>query len=247
MHRRRRANVGTSSAWRSTSATVLHRWSSDPAVVDRPRPFCWVVYPVTVSTTRFADHSRSLMSLQTSLAREASVDQSAMSGLPRIDASDALGEIDDVLDGWSARRRDCRRRQVELEDERQEFIRHAEGLAESMLRPSLQAIAQRLKACGGDGALVERPRDAFHDLRLTLWMALDRKVAVFDRPDIYPYIRLDVDVPRRRFTVWEGDMWERQGASRPTDPWELNEITAPFVTERVVAILRRAAGHKVFS
>ncbi len=112
-----------------------------------------------------------------------------------------------------------------------------------MIRPSLQAIAQRLKACGGDGTLVERSRDPFHGLRLTLWMALDREVTVLDRPDLYPYIRLDLDVAHRRFTVWEGDMWERQGSSRATDPWKLGDITGPVVTERVIAILRRAAGH----
>ena len=124
-----------------------------------------------------------------------------------------------------SRRRDFRRQQVEAEDERQEFIRHAEGLSSSVIRPSLQAIAVRLKACGGDGTLVERPRDAFHGLRLTLWMALDKKITVLDRPDLYPYIRLDLNVARRRFTVWEGDMWERQGASRPADPWELSDIS----------------------
>ncbi len=187
------------------------------------------------------------MSTQIALAdgESATLDVSNLS--PRVDASDALEEIDGVLDGWSARRRDFRRREVEVEDERQEFIRHAEGLAASVLRPSLQAMAQRLKACGGDGVLVERPMGAFHGLRLTLWMALDKKVAVIDRPDIYPYIRLDLDVARRRFTVWEGDMWERQGSSRATDPWHLSEITASFVTERVIAILRRAASHEVYS
>lgn len=168
-------------------------------------------------------------------------------GAPRGETSNALAEIDDVLDAWSDRRRDFRHQQVEAEDERQEFILHAGGLSSSVIRPSLQAIAVRLKACGGDGTLVERPRDAFHGLRLTLWMALDRKITALDRPDLYPYIRLDLNVARRRFTVWEGDMWERQGASRPADPWVLSDISPSFVTERVMAILRRAAGHEVFS
>jgi hypothetical protein len=166
---------------------------------------------------------------------------------PDTDAPDALVAIDNVLDVWSARRRSFRRQQVDAEDERREFIRHAEGLAGSVIRPSFQAVAQRLKACGGDGRLVERPRDPRHSLRLTLWMALDRQVAVLDRPDRYPYIRLDLDVANRRFTVWEGDMWERQGASRATGPWELRDITCPVVTERVIAILRRAASHDVLT
>lgn len=87
----------------------------------------------------------------------------------------ALAEIDRVLDTWSARRRAFRRQQVEADDERREFIRHAEGLAGSVVRPSLQAIAARLKACSGDARLVERRRDPFQSLRLTLWMALDSR------------------------------------------------------------------------
>ena len=128
-----------------------------------------------------------------------------------------------------------------------EFIRHAEGLAGSVIRPSLHAIAESLKTCGGDGRLRERPRDAFHSLRLTLWMALDGELTDLDRPDRYPYIQLDLDVGARRFNVWEGDMWERQGSSRATAPWDLSDITGPVVTERVIAILRRAASHDVRS
>ena len=167
--------------------------------------------------------------------------------LQRTDAQDPLAAIDNVLDVWSARRRAFRRQQAETEDERQEFIRHAEGLAGSVIRPSLQAIAERLKACGGDGRLVERPRDAFHSLRLTLWMALDGELTELDRPDRYPYIQLDLDVAARRFNVWEGDVWERQGSSRATAPWDLSDITGPVVTERVIGILRRAASHDVRS
>lgn len=157
----------------------------------------------------------------------------------------ALMEIDRVLDTWSARRRAFRRQEVEADDERREFIRHAEGLAGSVIRPSLLAIAARLKACGGDARYVERRRDPSHRLRLTLWMALDREIEVLDRPDLYPYLQLDLEVPKRVFTIWEGDMWEGQGASRATNPWRLADITAPVVTERAIAILRRAAGHEV--
>jgi hypothetical protein len=164
-----------------------------------------------------------------------------------MNSPDPLAAIDNVLDVWSARRRAFRRQQGEAEDERREFIRHAEGLAASVIRPSFQAIAQRLKACGGESKIVERPRDAFHSLRLTLWMALDREVPVLDRPDRFPYIQLDLDVPNRRFTVWEGDVWERQGASRATDPLELSDITGPVITERAIAILRRAASHDVLT
>ena len=121
---------------------------------------------------------------------------------PDTDEPDGLAAIDNVLDVWSVRRRDFRRQRIEAEDVRQEFIRHAEGLVASVIRPTFQAIAQRLKAWSGGGGIAERPMDAFHSLRLTLWMALDRE-------DLYPYIRLNLDVVNRRFALWEGNMWER--------------------------------------
>jgi hypothetical protein len=52
-------------------------------------------------------------------------------------------------------------------------------------------------------------------------------------------------VTTRRIDVREGDMWEKQGCSRATAPWQLSEITAESVTNRVVDILQRAAGHDV--
>jgi hypothetical protein len=172
-------------------------------------------------------------------------------GPPTVSEGDAspeeLAEIDRLLDTWSGRRRAFRRQQVGAESEREEFIRHAEGLLGSVIRPSLQAVASRLKACGGDAQLAERQARPFHGLRLTLWMALDREVTVLDRPDLYPYLQVDLDVPNRVFAIWEGDMWERQGSSRATDPWELADITTPVVTERAIAILRRAASHDVLT
>ncbi len=134
---------------------------------------------------------------------------------PDTEAPDPLAAIDSVLDVWSARRRAFRRQRDEAEHERREFIRHAEELADRVIRPRFQVIAQRLKACGGDGWLVEHPRDAFHGLRLTLWMALDREVVLLARPDRFPYIQLDLDVPKRRFTVWEGDMWDDRAPVEP--------------------------------
>jgi len=35
-----------------------------------------------------------------------------------------------------------------------------------------------------------------------------REIEALDRPDLYPYLQLDLDVPKRVFTVWEGDMCE---------------------------------------
>ena len=38
-------------------------------------------------------------------------------------------------------------------------------------------------------------------------------------------------------------MWQKQGASRGTSPWELGEISSEAIIERVVGILTRAADH----
>jgi hypothetical protein len=43
--------------------------------------------------------------------------------------------------------------------------------------------------------------------------------------------------------VWEGDMWEGRGTSRDSTPWQLSEITADAVTQRVLGILERATEH----
>lgn len=172
------------------------------------------------------------MAAQTSFAGESRVAKGAANGRARNDDSNALGQIDDVLDSWSVRRRDFHHEQVGAEDERQEF---AEGLAGSVPRLSLESIAQRLKACGGDGMLVLRPRSELHGLHITLWMALHRKIEVLDRPDMYPYVRLDLDVAHRTFFVLEGDRWEQQGASRSAVSLQLSDITVPFVADQVVA------------
>ena len=82
-----------------------------------------------------------------------------------------------------------------------------------------------------------------HRPRLILWMSLKGKITGTPRQDLNPYLQLDVDVEHRRIDVWEGDMWEREGTSRATSPWQLDEITSETVTERVVSILERAAGH----
>jgi hypothetical protein len=74
-------------------------------------------------------------------------------------------------------------------------------------------------------------------------MSLDGETIGAPRQDLNPYLQLDADVAHRRIDVWEGDMWQKQGTSRSTAPWQLNEISTKSVTERVVGILERAARH----
>jgi hypothetical protein len=156
-----------------------------------------------------------------------------------------LEEIDQVLKSWSDQRHAFAARQVEIEATRQLFVRQAAEIADHVIRPAMQAALTRLAHDGGGGRIEERRGDDTHSLRLILWMSLEGDVAERPRQDRNPYLQLDIDVATRRVDVWEGDMWEKQGSSRSTTPWQLSEITAQSVTQRVIDILRRAAGHDV--
>jgi hypothetical protein len=155
-----------------------------------------------------------------------------------------LAEVDDVLGTWSGQRQAFAQRQAEARAAGQQFERNAHDLARTVLRPALDALAARLKADGGGGRVDERILDGSRSYRLTLWMSLEGGITT-PRQDRNPYLQIDLDVPNRRFEVWEGDMWEKQGSSRNSTPWQPGDITTEAVTERVIAILRRAASHDV--
>ena len=165
---------------------------------------------------------------------------------PPLPSRTGLAEIDDVLGSWVARRQAFAQRQAEARAARQQFEHAAHDLALTVIRPAFDAIAARLNADGGGGRVDERLADGAHPYRLTLWMSLEEQIAS-PRQDRNPFLQLDLDVPNRRFKVWEGDMWEKQGSSRDSTPWRLDEVTTKAVTERAVAVLRRAASHDVVS
>jgi hypothetical protein len=156
-----------------------------------------------------------------------------------------LEEIDQVLKSWSDQRHAFATRQAESEATRRLFVRQAAEIADHVIRPAMEAALARLARDGGGGRIEERPGDDTHSLRLVLWMSLDGDITGAPRQDLNPYLQLDIDVTTRRIDVREGDMWEKQGCSRATAPWQLSEITAESVTNRVVDILQRAAGHDV--
>ena len=56
-------------------------------------------------------------------------------------------------------------------------------------------------------------------------MSPEGPVADPPRVDRFPYLQIDLDVPSRSLKVWEGDMWERRGASRAADPFTLKTLT----------------------
>jgi hypothetical protein len=92
--------------------------------------------------------------------------------------------------------------------------------------------------------LEERHLDTLHKPRVTPWMSTQGEVAN-PRQDLNPFLQLDADVANRRINVWEGDMVENQGTSRPTSPWVLSEVTRESTMERIVDVLRRAGTHGV--
>jgi hypothetical protein len=150
-------------------------------------------------------------------------------------------EIDEALTVWSSRERAFVEREAAAKVEREKFLRDFEELSKSVIKPTMESVIERLRRDGGDGAIEERRWDAFHTPRVILWMSLEGEISDKPGQDRNPFLQLDADVAHRQVNVWEGDMWERQGLSRVTSPWKLNEISPASVTERIAGILQRAA------
>jgi hypothetical protein len=123
------------------------------------------------------------------------------------------------------------------------FAHAAACTFERVVRPVFRDIAQGLNSHGGGGLIEEHPAEGHHGQRLILWMSLDGPVVVPARVDRNLYIQLEVDVPWRRVTVWEGNMWHKFGANRSTEPFTLEQLTTESVTQRTVGVLRRTVHH----
>jgi hypothetical protein len=127
-----------------------------------------------------------------------------------------LAEIDRLMQ----KRRDDEQRSADqmaqLATDRSEFSAEFTTVFEEQVRPSMEAIIDRLRRNGGDGVIVERPEDARlkHNHRVTLWMSLDGEITGAPRADRLPYLQLEADVDKRLVTVSEGDMWEGHGGNR---------------------------------
>ena len=156
---------------------------------------------------------------------------------------DPISEIDDILEHWTDRQHQLAEREARAQAEAKRFLEEYKELSEHVIKPAMEQIIQRLRKDGGGGLIWEGASTTTHRPRLVLWMSLDGEIIGAPRQDLNPYLQLDVDVEHRRIDVWEGDMWQKQGTSRSTAPWQLNEISIKSVTERVVAILERAARH----
>ena len=152
----------------------------------------------------------------------------------------SLSAIDDLLAIYARQQEEqaAHTRAVLLERDR--FTHAAACTVERIVKPTFADVAERLNDHGGGGLVEERPAAGRHGQRVTLWMSLEGPVVAPPRADRNPYIQLEIDVPGRRVTVWEGNMWHKLGASRPTEPFTLEELTTESLIQRAVGVLRRS-------
>jgi hypothetical protein len=190
-----------------------------------------------------SDEDRGAEPIERSELVEASPPVFAEAGSLPAEGKENLVEVDTALRVWSRREREFAQRQAAEQADLDRFLADFEDISERVLKPTLDAVVQRLRSDGGDGILWERRPDAVHGPRLTLWMSLEGEMSAEPHQDRNPFLQLDADVAHRRVNVWEGDMWQKQGVSQQTLPWHLSEISPASVTERVVGILGRAAQH----
>jgi hypothetical protein len=159
------------------------------------------------------------------------------------ESEDSLAEIDQVLNRWSSRERARSDEHEHAAAEKEKFLQDFAAISQSVIRPSMEAVIERLRKDGGDGAIEERGSDPSHSPRVILWMSLRGEIPAEPHQDRNPFLQLDADATRRRVDIWEGDMWEKQGSSAAASPWELADISPASVTARTVGILERAATH----
>jgi hypothetical protein len=156
-----------------------------------------------------------------------------------------VSDIDAILEEWSDRQHEWAEKQQKAESEREQFLRDFARISEETIRPAMEAIIRRLEVDGGGGIIQEGDFQRTERPRLILWMSLEGDLSGTPRQDRNPYLQLDANAALRRVDVWEGDMWQKQGTSRATSPWELGDISSEVILERVVGILTRAADHNL--
>lgn len=162
-----------------------------------------------------------------------------MAAVDLIDDDRSLSAVADLLATYARQQEEqaAHARTVLVEQHR--FAHAAASAFELVVPPAFRDIAQQLNNHGGGGLIEESAALGRHGQRLILWMSLGGPVVLPARVDRNPYIRLEVDVPSRLVTVWEGNMWHKLGASRPTEPFTLEQLTTESVTQRTVGVLRR--------
>ncbi|MGC8512894.1 MAG: hypothetical protein ACP5P1_07650 [Acidimicrobiales bacterium] len=132
-----------------------------------------------------------------------------------------------------------------LSQARSDFLDTFKRMCLDVARPAMQAVADQLKAAGGDGLVEEFPggQARVSTPRLTLWMSLKGTISGAPRPDRHPYLQLDADVEHHTVRLSEGDMWQGGGGghSGSAGTWNVEEITPGIVLDETLGIIRRAA------
>ncbi len=161
-------------------------------------------------------------------------------------SEDPLAEIDHLLQKRLDDERRAAAHSAQVRTDRSDFSTGFTSVCEQQVRPSMEAILERLRRNGGGGVIEEGAEDVSRHRRhrLTLWMSLSGEIEGSPRQDRHPYLQLDADVDKRSVVVSEGDMWQGHGGNRSgkVGEWRLAEITAPLVTEEALAVLRRSVG-----
>ena len=157
---------------------------------------------------------------------------------------DPLAEIDQLMQNKLREQKEAADRSAQAQTDRSDFAAEFTSVCEQQVRPAMQAILERLRRNGGGGVIEERPEEVGQRRthRLILWMSFSGEITGAPRQDRHPYLQLDADLDKRSVTVSEGDMWQGHGGNRSGKlaEWQLVEITAPRVTQEILAIIRRA-------
>lgn len=153
--------------------------------------------------------------------------------------------IDHIVGHWTELRHEKSTKEARVEAEREQFLEDFRKLDESIIQPAMEATLKELRKDGGGGRIDVRQEDLMHRPRVTLWMSLEGEIRGVPHQDKNPYLQLDADVAHRQVAVWEGDMWMKEGVSRDTAPFKMDEVTTESVTERILGILQRAATHGI--
>lgn len=157
--------------------------------------------------------------------------------------SDPIPAIDEILGDRAARRRAAAEADRARERRRELFVSDFEDAVDDVIRPAMEAVIRRLRADGGGGAVIVDPPNVRGRRRVVLWMSLDGPLVGEPRQDHNPFLQMDADPVHERVDLWEGDLVHREGVSRATGSWTLDQITAESVESRAVGILRRARSH----
>ncbi len=161
----------------------------------------------------------------------------------RHEAESSLSAIDDLLAAYAREEEEEDARARAVLTDRRRFVHAAACAFERIVQPAFGSIADRLRGHGGDGLIQERPAVGSHGQRLTLWMSIEGPIVILPRVDRNPYIQLDVNVSSQDVGVWEGDIWNKVGASRNAHPISLEDLTTENVIKRAVGVLHRAVAH----